>query len=111
MVIFSLLVLVPVIWIFSALTLLLAWLGVAVTVVAWALLVGNGIFLALLLLARRWLVGRGYFDEAYWDSLGDWRGKALRVGRAVLTAGIVWESLVVAVCTVVLLLRPAAWFL
>lgn len=111
MVIFTLLVLVPAIWILSVLPLLLAWLGAAVTVAAWVLLVVNGVFLALLLVARRWLVGRGYFDEAYWETLGDWRGMALRIGRAVLMAGIVWESLVVAACTVVLLLRPAAWFL
>ena len=51
--------------------------GVAVTVVAAGLLVGNGIFLALLLLARQWLTGRGYFDPDDCDSLGDWRGKAL----------------------------------
>ena len=111
MVIFTLLVLVPAIWILSVVPLLLAWLGVAVTVAAWVLLVVNGIFLAFLLLVRRWVVGRGYFDEAYWETLGDWRGQALRVGRVVLTVGIVWESLVVAVCTVVLIMRPATWFL
>jgi len=94
----------PVLICYALLPWILGVLHVALKLAAGVLLVSNGLFLAALLLLRRWLNGRGYLEDTYILTLPDWRGTALRLGRGLLKVLVVWESAAVALCVLALLL-------
>ena len=96
----------PVWIVMIALAFILPWLGMALTTVAAILLACNAGFLALLLFIRHKWKATGRMDKTYIDGYAGWKRYALLAVKVLLTAGVIWEILVVLVCTGLLILQP-----
>ncbi len=96
----------PVWIVMIALAFILPWLGMALTTVAAILLACNAGFLALLLFARFKWKATGRMDKAYIDGYAGWKRYALLAVKVLLTAGVIWEILVVLVCAGLLIFQP-----
>ena len=101
-----LLLLWPVWIVMVALAFILPWLGFALTTVAAVLLACNAGFLALLLFIRHKWKATGRMDKAYIDGFDGWKRYALLAVKLLLTAGVIWEILVVLVCGGLLIFQP-----
>lgn len=89
-----------------ALAFVLVWLDMALTTVAAILLACNAVFLILLLFIRSKWKAAGRMDKGFIDSYEGWRRYALLSVKILLTAGVVWETIVVAACAALLIFRP-----
>lgn len=96
----------PVWIVMIALAFILPWLGMALTTVAAILLACNAGFLALLLFIRHKWKATGRMDKTYIDGFQGWKRYALLAVKVLLTAGVIWEILVVLVCAGLLILQP-----
>ena len=85
----------PVWIVMIALAFILPWLGVALTTVA-----------AVLLFARHKWKAMGKLDKAYIDGFQGWKRYVLLAVKLLLTAGVIWELLVVLVCAGLLIVQP-----
>ena len=89
-----------------ALAFILPWLGMALTTVAAILLAVNAGFLALLLFVRTKWKATGRMDRAFIDGYTGWKRYALLSVKILLTAGVIWEIIVVLGCAALLIFRP-----
>lgn len=96
----------PVWIVMIALAFILPWLGMALTTVAAILLACNAGFLALLLFIRHKWKATGRMDKGFIDGYGGWKRYALLAAKVLLTAGVIWEILVVLVCAGLLIFQP-----
>lgn len=96
----------PVWIVMIALAFILPWLGMALTTVAAILPACNAGFLALLLFIRHKWKATGRMDKTYIDGFQGWKRYALLAVKVLLTAGVIWEILVVLVCAGLLILQP-----
>ena len=96
----------PVWIVMIALAFILPWLGMALTTVAAILLACNAGFLALLLFARFKWKAAGRMDKGFIDGCAGWKRYALLAVKVLLTAGVIWEVLVVLVCAGLLIFQP-----
>lgn len=101
-----LLLLWPVWIIMAAMAFILPWLGIALTTVAAVLLACNAGFLALLLFIRSKWKAAGRMDRAFINSYEGWKRYALLAAKILLTAGVVWEIIVVLACAALLIFQP-----
>ena len=105
-VLFLLFLLWPVWIIMSALAFILPWLGIALTTVAAVLLACNAGFLVLLLFIRSKWKAAGRMDKNFINGYEGWKRYALLSMKILLTAGVIWEILVVLVCATLLIFQP-----
>ena len=110
-VLFLLLLLWPVWIVMAAMAFILPWLGIALTTVAAVLLASNAGFLALLLFVRSKWKATGRMDKGVIDSYEGWKRYALLSVKILLTAGGIWEILVVLACAALLVFQPWNAFL
>ncbi len=96
----------PVWIVMIALAFILPWLGVALTTVAAVLLAANAGFLAILLFARYKWKATGRMDKGYIGGFQGWKRYVLLAVKLLLTAGVIWELLVVLVCAGLLIVQP-----
>lgn len=96
----------PVWIVMIALAFILPWLGMALTTVAAILLACNAGFLALLLFIRYKWKATGRMDKTFIDGYTGWKRYALLAVKVLLTAGVIWEILVVLVCAGLLIFQP-----
>lgn len=110
-VLFLLLLLWPVWIVMAAMAFILPWLGIALTTVAAVLLASNAAFLALLLFIRSKWKATGRMDRDFIGSYEGWKRYALLVVKILLTAGVIWEIVVVLACAALLIFQPWNAFL
>ncbi|MCI9368197.1 MAG: hypothetical protein HFF19_07985 [Oscillospiraceae bacterium] len=96
----------PVWIVMIALAFLLPWLGMALTTVAAILLACNAGFLALLLFIRAKWKATGRMDKGYISGFDGWKRYGLLSVKVLLTAGVIWEAVVVLVCALLLIFQP-----
>ena len=96
----------PVWIVMIALAFILPWLGMALTTVAAILLACNAGFLALLLYIRHKWKATGRMDKGFIDGCAGWKRYALLAVKVLLTAGVIWEILVLLVCAGLLIFQP-----
>lgn len=101
-----LLLLWPVWIIMAAMAFIMPWLGIALTTVAAVLLACNAGFLALLLFIRSKWKAAGRMDREFISGYEGWKRYGLLAARILLTAGVIWEIIVVLTCTALLILQP-----
>lgn len=107
MVIVSLLLVIPIFLFVMALNLILPFiLGVALTSVVSFLLGCNLLFFLVLLLV--WIMWKksGKMAREYFDTLDGWKRRALPVARVLLIVVMIWEAIIMAVFTALLIFRP-----
>ena len=80
--------------------------AVVCSVLAAVLLAANAGFLAVLLFARHKWKAMGKLDKAYIDGFQGWKRYVLLAVKLLLTAGVIWELLVVLVCAGLLIVQP-----
>ncbi len=105
-VLFLLFLLWPIWLVMSAMAFILPWLGIALTTVAAVLLACNAGFLALLLFIRSKWKTTGRMDKDFINGYEGWKRFALLSAKILLTAGVIWEILVVLVCAALLIFQP-----
>ena len=96
----------PLLFILAAFAALLIWLNTALNVVVTIMLVANLAFLILLLFLRTKWKATGRMEPEFINSYEGWRHYGLLAAKVLLTGGVVWEAVVVAGCTLLLLFRP-----
>ena len=96
----------PVWIVMIALAFILPWLGMALATVAAILLAGNAGFLALLLFIRFKWKAAGRMEKNFIDGYEGWKRYGLLAVKILLTAGVIWEILVVLVCAALLIFQP-----
>ena len=101
-----LLLLWPVWIIMAAMAFIMPWLGIALTTVAAVLLACNAGFLALLLFIRSKWKAAGRMDREFIRGYEGWKRYGLLAARILLTAGVIWEIIVVLTCAALLILQP-----
>ena len=96
----------PLLFILAAFAALLIWLNTALNMVVTIMLVANIAFLILLLFLRTKWKAAGRMELEFINSYEGWRHYGLLAAKVLLTGGMVWEAIVVAVCALLLLFRP-----
>ena len=96
----------PLLFILAAFAALLIWLNTALNMVVTIMLVANIAFLILLLFLRTKWKATGRMEPEFINSYEGWRHYGLLAAKGLLTGGMVWEAIVVAVCALLLLFRP-----
>ena len=96
----------PVWIVMIAMAFILPWLGMALTTVAAILLACNAGFLVLLLFVRSKWKATGRMDREFISGYEGWRRYGLLAVKILLTAGVIWEALVVLVCAALLIFQP-----
>ena len=90
----------------AILSILLPFLSTAFTMVMTGILVWNAALLLFLLLLRFWWKRAGRLERAYIQSFSGWKRWGLQGVKLLLTAGVVWEVLLILVCIALLLSHP-----
>lgn len=103
---FFILLLWPVWLLMIALAFILPWLGFALSAVAWFLFACNMAFLVLLIFIRTKWKSTGRMDRNFIDSYEGWRRFGLQAVKALLTGGVIWETIVTAGCALLLIFQP-----
>ena len=90
----------------AVLAIVLPFLGIALNMVAGAMLTVNLLVLLLLLAFRKKWKQAGRLERPYIDSFPGARRFALRAIQLLLPLGILWESLVALACAAFLIFQP-----
>ena len=96
----------PLFFMLAAFAAFLIWLNTALNVVVTIMLVANLAFLILLLFLRTKWKATGRMEPEFINSYEGWRHYGFLAAKVLLTGGMVWEAIVVAICALLLLFHP-----
>ena len=96
----------PLFFMLAAFAAFLIGLNTALNVVVTIMLVANLAFLILLLFLRTKWKATGRMEPEFINSYEGWRHYGLLAAKGLLTGGMVWEAIVVAICALLLLFHP-----